>query len=144
MPRIKVLVEDSQNIAPQDPSAAPPDLGMPAALRNVGPWIAHFQPPSRGHPRSRATAPWRDNAKYMQPGGKQNYKKQAMASLGASLGAAGTVYGFPQVVGALALHRNFWQKRSAGAAVSVQPLFCHSTSRDSGGKPFSYTHLAAN
>ena len=44
-----------------------------------------------------------------------------MASLGASLEAAGTVYGFPQVVGTLAMYRNLWQKRSAGAAVSVQP-----------------------
>ena len=44
-----------------------------------------------------------------------------MASLGASSETARTVCGFPQVVGALALHRNFWRKRSAGAAVSVQP-----------------------
>ena len=48
-------------------------------------------------------------------------KKQAMASLGASSETARTVHGFPQVVGALALHRNFWQKRSAGAAVGGQP-----------------------
>ena len=53
--------------------------------------------------------------------GKNNIKKQAMASLSASSETARTVYGFPQVVGALALHRNFWQKRSAGAAVGGQP-----------------------
>ena len=44
-----------------------------------------------------------------------------MASLGASSETARTVHGFPQVVGVLALHRSFCQKRSAVVAVSVQP-----------------------